>query len=96
MDVNLDFNRMRRYTEILFERNFLFFRIQGDMEFATSDNPVMFINSITTNARPFKNGLAMLTTLVYYPYPPKKSYCALSIRQPIFRFFQNKTVISLI
>ena len=46
------------------------------MEFITSDNPVMFINSITNNARPFANGLANPTTMIYYPISPKLLLCA--------------------
>ena len=76
MDVALDSSRIEKYTKILSSRDFLFYRIQGNMEFITSDNPVMFINSITKNARPFANGLIQPTTLIYYPISPKLLLCA--------------------
>lgn len=71
MDVTLDSERITKYARILFNRDILVYRIQGNMEFITSDNPVMFINSITKNARPFTNGLKKPTTIVYYPISPK-------------------------
>lgn len=76
MDVTLDSDRMAQYAGILCRRDFLIYRIQGNMEFITSDNPVMFINSITSNARPFANGLIKPTTIVYYPISPKLLLCA--------------------
>jgi len=71
MDVTLDSERIAKYAGILCNRDILVYRIQGNMEFITSDNPVMFINSITKNARPFTNGLIKPTTIVYYPISPK-------------------------
>jgi hypothetical protein len=76
MDVTLDSDRVAKYAGILCSRDFLIYRIQGNMEFITSDNPVMFINSITNNARPFTNGLIKPTTLIYYPISPKLLLCA--------------------
>lgn len=77
MDLALDTERIERYTNVLSNRNFLFYRIQGNMEFITSDNPVMFINSKTKNACPFANGLLRRSTAVYYPLSPKILLCAL-------------------
>lgn len=76
MDVTLDSDRIAQYAGILCSRDFLIYRIQGDMEFITSDNPVMFINSITNNACPFANGLINPTTMIYYPISPKLLLCA--------------------
>lgn len=47
MEVTLDPDRIGKYAGILCNRDFLIYRIQGDMEFITSDNSVMFIDSIT-------------------------------------------------
>ena len=77
MNVTLDADRIARYAKALYSYDFLFFRIQGNMEFITSDNPVMFINSITNNARPFANGLIEPTTLVFLPVSPKLLLCAI-------------------
>ena len=71
MDVTQDSDRIIKYAGIICSRDFLFYRIQGSMEFITSDNPVMFINSITNNTRPFANGLIKPTTIIYYPISPK-------------------------
>jgi len=76
MDVTLDWDRIAKYAGILCSRAFLFYRIQGNEEFITSDNPVMSINSITNNARPFANGLIRPTTMIYYPISPKLLLCA--------------------
>lgn len=83
MDIALDSKRLTRYAEILCNYDFLFYRICGDMEFITSDNPVMFINSITSDACPFTNGLLRSSTAVYYPISPKLLLCAM---QPEFTF----------
>lgn len=77
MDVTLDSDRIAQYAGIFCSRDFLIYRIQGNMEFITSDNPVMFINSITNNARPFANGLIKPTTMIYYPISPKLLLCAI-------------------
>lgn len=77
MDLALDSKRITQYTEIIANNDFVFYRIQGDMEFITSDNPVMLINSVTGNARPFANGLLKMSTAVYYPLSPKLLLCVL-------------------
>ena len=77
MDITLDSDRIEQYTRIICSRDFLIYRIHGNMEFITSDNPVMFINSITGSARPFANGLIMSTTEIYYPISPKLLLCAI-------------------
>ena len=41
----------------------------------TSDNPVMFLNSYTTDPRPFVNGLLKKKTIVYYPISSKVLVC---------------------
>ena len=70
MGLTWDIERLTRYTNILMWHDFVFYHICGDMEFVTSDNPVMFINSNTANAQPFANGLVRETTLIYYPLSP--------------------------
>lgn len=77
MDVTQDSERIAKYAGILCNRAFLIYRIQGNMEFITSDNPIMFINSITNSTRPFANGLIKPTTIIYYPISPKLLLCAI-------------------
>lgn len=77
MDIALDPNRITQYTEIICNLDFIFYRIQGNMEFITSDNPVMLVNNITGNARPFANGLLEASTAIYYPLSPKLLLCVL-------------------
>ena len=61
MELTWDIERLTLYTNVLGWHDFVFYHICGDMEFVTSDNPVMFINSSTANAQPFANGLEHLT-----------------------------------
>lgn len=77
MDLALDSQRITQYTEILCNLDFVFYRVLGNMEFVTSDNPVMTINLKTKNARPFANGLLKTNTAVYYPLSPKLLLCAM-------------------
>ena len=76
MDASLSPERIRRYAEVLYNRNISLFYLRGDLEFVSSDNPVMFINSHTADATPFTNGLLQESTLVYYPLSPKVLLCA--------------------
>ncbi|MCD7883810.1 MAG: DUF4238 domain-containing protein [Lachnospiraceae bacterium] len=71
MDVALNMKRMQKLSSVLYDRDFILLRIQGDMEFVTSDNPVMHINAVTQNVQPFTNGLLKLSTIVVYPISPK-------------------------
>lgn len=70
-DLALDSKRIAQYMEIICDHAFLFYRIRGHMEFITSDNPVMLMNCVTGNSRPFTNGLLAMSTAVYYPISPK-------------------------
>lgn len=63
--------RVRTYTDLLAERDFVIYRLLGDREFLTSDNPVMFINMVTGDATPFASGLLDTDTIIYYPLTPK-------------------------
>lgn len=77
MNLALDSKLLTRLTEIICNQDFIFYRIQGGMEFITSDNPVMLVDSIGGNARPFANGLQRISTSVYYPLSPKLLLCVL-------------------
>lgn len=71
MSISLDRERIEKYVEFLVDRIFILYRIQGNAEFISSDNPVMFINNKTGNARMFSNGLLRPNTDIYYPLSPK-------------------------
>jgi hypothetical protein len=71
MQATFDIQRFKKYCDILFQRHFLIYKITGDENFITSDNPVMFIDTSSLNALPFSNGLAQSTTAVYFPISPK-------------------------
>jgi hypothetical protein len=71
MQATFDAKRLENYTNILLRKHFLVFRIIGNAEFITSDNPVMFLDSLSLSAKPFTNGLAQNTTVVYFPVSPK-------------------------
>ena len=89
MELTWDIERLTLYTNVLGWHDFVFYHICGDMEFVTSDNPVMFINSSTANAQPFANGLVRETTLIYYPLSPKLLLCAVH-PNAFFQFFSDK------
>lgn len=89
MEVTWDIERLIQYTNVLSWHGFIFYHICGDMEFATSDNPVMFINSRTADVQPFTNGLVRETTLIYYPISPKLLLCAVH-PNAFFNFFSDK------
>lgn len=71
MEATLNIERIRKYVNILLQRSFVVFKILGDQEFVTSDNPVMFVDANSLDATPFKNGLALHSTVVYFPVSPK-------------------------
>ncbi len=77
MNYSLDLNRIKMLTNIIYNFDFIFLRIQGGMEFITSDNPVMIIDIATQNAAPFTNGLVQPSTAVYYPLSPQLLLCAM-------------------
>lgn len=89
MELTWNIERLILYTNALGWHDFVFYHICGDMEFVTSDNPVMFINSRTANAQPFANGLVRETTLIYYPLSPKLLLCAVH-PNAFFQFFSTK------
>lgn len=76
MGVVLNPKRIEEYSYTLCNHIFIFYRIDGDMEFVTSDNPVMFLNTETHNVQPFTNGMLNEKVLIYYPISPKILLCA--------------------
>ena len=66
-----DQNRLNEHAELLINRFWVMYRIDGDGEFITSDNPVMFVDSSSLDSMPFHNGLFNPATVVYYPISPK-------------------------
>jgi hypothetical protein len=71
MQATFDAKRLEKYTNIILRKCFLVFRLIGNAEFITSDNPVMFLDALSLNAKPFSNGLAQNTTVVCFPVSPK-------------------------
>ncbi len=66
-----DPRRLVQYASILYQRAFIIYAINGSLEFVTSDNPVMGINSVSYDPTPFSNGLLQVSTTIYYPISPK-------------------------
>ena len=60
-----------KYLRILMQHKFIFYRIIGNSEFITSDNPIVFMNANTHDVKPFTNGLANPITVLYFPISPK-------------------------
>lgn len=71
MESVLDPKRISRFVQILVERCWIIYRINGSAEFITSDNPVMFMDKQTLNVTPFKNGLVNSNTVTFYPISSK-------------------------
>lgn len=71
IESSFDPQRIHQYTSILFQRIFIIYKIIGELEVVTSDNPVMLINSVSYDPTPFSNGLLQVPTTVYYPISPK-------------------------
>lgn len=53
------------------DRVWIVYRISGDMEFITSDNPVMFLDLKSNNSDPFIHGLNSIGTVVHFPIASK-------------------------
>ena len=70
-DVTFSQDSIEKYVNILLRKNFLIYRITGEAEFITSDNPVMLMNSISLEVKPFSNGLLDDRTVVFFPISPK-------------------------
>ena len=64
-------DKLKMYNDILTSRNIIFYRIIGDGEFITSDNPVLLVHRITKDPTLFRNGILDKNTLIYYPISPK-------------------------
>ena len=67
MDVSLDFNKIKLYAQELYNRCWVVYRIVGNNEFVTSDNPIMFMNNQSLDVTPFHNGLTDTKTMIFYP-----------------------------
>lgn len=70
-DVTFRQDSIEKYINILLGRSFVIYRIMGEAEFITSDNPVMFMNSISLEVKPFSNGLSDDSTVIFFPISPK-------------------------
>ncbi|WP_300922118.1 DUF4238 domain-containing protein [uncultured Dubosiella sp.] len=71
MDYALDEEKMCRLAEVLLNRYWVLYRINGNKEFITSDDPVVFMNNRTNDVTPFHNGLLHEETSTYFPISPK-------------------------
>ena len=70
-EASINPTRMENLARHLLSRYWVLYRIDGDAEFITSDNPVMFVDNSTRDATPFSHGLGAPSTVVYYPISPK-------------------------
>ena len=70
----------------------MLFRIIGENEFITSDNPVMLLNGKTGDPMPYHNGLANPSTIVYYPLAPKVMIATFSSAYVDFKHLNNQIV----
>lgn len=71
MDAIFNIEMFCRITQELLNRCWVVYRIIGNNEFITSDNPFMFIDNQTLNVTPFHNGISNVRTVTFYPISPK-------------------------
>lgn len=71
MQATLNIDEIIKFSSYIFHRYWVIYKIIGKKEFATSDNPVMFINSESLDVTPFHNGLADNRTVIFFPISPK-------------------------
>lgn len=71
MQATLDAERINKIASFILRRCWVIYKIIGECEFITSDNPVMFINSSSLDATPFHNGIANNKTVILFPLSPK-------------------------
>ena len=69
--ISTNLERIDKFASFLYNRTWIFFQLNDEKEFITSDNPVMFLNSRTLEATPFQNGLLDNDTVVSFPVSPK-------------------------
>ena len=87
-DVTFDTKRIGRFAEIIFRKAWIFYVLDGNRQFVTSDNPVMFIDSNTLDPTPFRNGLVKKDTVIYFPIS-KKIMLAIYSNQKYFGLMNN-------
>lgn len=71
MRTSVDEERIKTFAYFFYKRVWMVYKLIGDEEFITSDNPIMIMNSQTFNTIPFKNGIANPNVYIYYPISPK-------------------------
>lgn len=71
MQTSLNENSIKKFASLLNAYTFILYRSNKKYPFITSDNPVMFVNSLTQNVTPFSNGLLNSSTIVYFPISPQ-------------------------
>ena len=71
MEAIFNIEMLCRIIQELLNRCWVVYRIIGNNEFITSDNPFMFIDNQTFNVTPFHNGISNVRTVTFYPISPK-------------------------
>lgn len=71
MDATISMERISKIAQVLFNRNWVVYRIIGHSEFVTSDNPVMFMDRQSFDVTPFHNGISNNNTVTFFPISPK-------------------------
>ena len=71
MQTNFNYESIEKYLKVILVRSFIFYKIVGDANFVTSDNPVVVMNLKNYNVAPFRNGLIEAHNAIYYPISSK-------------------------
>lgn len=89
-------SRFKVYEDALLNKTWMFCRNDTDIEFGTSDNPIMVYNYVDRTHKPFQNGIALKTSIISYPI---SSSLLLLMLPPVLFFTDisryNRRVITL-
>ena len=70
-EASINIESIKRVAKVLMSRCWVIYKICGDDEFVTSDNPVMLVDASTNNPDPFSSGLIYQSTYILFPISSK-------------------------
>lgn len=68
---SLDASLISNIIKALLQKKWVIYKVVGDLEFVSSDNPVIVLNNKTSSSKPFENGIAQKETSIFYPLTSK-------------------------
>lgn len=68
---SLDASIISNISKSLLQKKWVIYKIVGDLDFVSSDNPIIVFNNKTSSSKPFKNGISQKETSIFYPLTSK-------------------------